>query len=309
MYSLFDIVNLAITNIAIIKFRNEIASVMDSDTLKFLNDFTEDISNSKLINDLISDDSQPQTLDFFPESSFSWTRRQSESSSRSLTDGFNKYLSQLGSPRHLLESLAVAESNWKAEIAAETEKQSLKIFDSDNLNISSPSEEDQEKALSDLLTKGNTLDVFEKFPELLSSLRNADSRYVGEDAADSLFGRGDLSAEDEDDEEEDDTDYVFKILGAYSPKERQNLIAAAAEELDDGPELGSFPRKSLADKFKQPSPPPPKRLGVSGKVNISAVLDRLLEWRVVVAGDLAVTAAVIISALCSGFVRYYFVRN
>jgi hypothetical protein len=302
-FMVFDQINMAVTNAALDKLKQECDPDLDSATVRFIHDFAEDVSNSKLVADLISNDQQPGLTDM-P------TYRRKVTSPTAM-DSFNTYITQLGSPRHLLESLAVAAANWemleqqKAKEKKNTNSSMDKLGDAGSVPADkAPFGDAWENEVAAVLKDGGELSIpviFEKFPELFNEIREDRRKPSGKSAVDYdgpalLFDPADIPPDDED--EDEDTDFVFRILGAASPQDRKQLIASAAEELDD--ELGTFPRRALSDKFRQLVPPPPSKDRGGGatavvqpdNVNVSSVLDRLLQFRELIASELAVAAEV-----------------
>eukprot|EP01036_Dinobryon_divergens_P023538 gene23538-31893_t len=304
-FMVFDQIDMAVTNAALDKLKGEYDPDLDAATLQFINDFAEDISNSKLVADLISDDQQPETSGL--------PKYSRKGSSPTAMDSFNTYITQLGSPRHLLESLAVAAANWEEQeqrAAADIKSKSLLMRQENEAGSASsvdkapaPGDNAWEEEIAAALMGGGELsmpDLFQKYPALFNEIQKeqrSPSLGVSEDdPRELLFDPADIPSDEED--EDEDTDFVFRILGAASPQERQKLIASAAEELDDG--LGSFPRRALSDKFRQLTPPPPTKGDRGGaaairpdNVNVTSVLTRLLRCRESIASELADVAEAI----------------
>lgn len=304
-FMVFDQIDMAVTNAALDKLKGEYDPDLDAATLQFINDFAEDISNSKLVADLISDDQQPETSGL--------PKYSRKGSSPTAMDSFNTYITQLGSPRHLLESLAVAAANWEEQeqrTAADIKSKSLLMNQENKAGSASsvdkappPGDNAWEEEIAAALMGGGELsmpDLFQKYPALFNEIQKEQRRpFLGvseDDPRELLFDPADIPSDDED-EDDEHTDFVFRILGAASPQERQKLIASAAEELDDG--LGSFPRRALSDKFRQLTPPPPTKGDRGGaaairpdNVNVTSVLTRLLRCRESIASELADVAEV-----------------
>eukprot|EP00597_Dinobryon_sp_UTEXLB2267_P015194 CAMPEP_0170105996 /NCGR_PEP_ID=MMETSP0020_2-20130122/5108_1 /TAXON_ID=98059 /ORGANISM="Dinobryon sp., Strain UTEXLB2267" /LENGTH=568 /DNA_ID=CAMNT_0010330233 /DNA_START=168 /DNA_END=1873 /DNA_ORIENTATION=- len=167
---------------------NELNPVTQLKELKFFEDFVEDISNARIIADLISSPSE-----------------QLQPVYQSFREAFNQYITQLGSPRHLLESLNVAAK--KREMDSESQGQSSMPPTS--------------------LTNQPTINT-ERFPVLMREKED----YSGEDAADfSVADLYDAMAEDEyeDDDEDSSVDFVKTILGANPAGKTPPKNAARAE--------------------------------------------------------------------------------
>lgn len=299
-FMVFDDIDMAVTNAALDKLKEEYDPDLDAATLQFINDFAEGISNSKLVADLISEDQQPESSEL--------PKYGRKLSSPTAMDSFTTYITQLGSPRHLLESLAVAAANWEAQeqqAAVEIKNKNLLMSQkietgSASINKAPPGGGNAwDSEIAAALKGGGELslpDLFEKYPELFVNEEQRRPSVYEDDARALLFDPADIPPDDED--EDEDADFVFRILGAASPQDRKKLIASAAEELDDG--LGSFPRRALSDKFRQLAPPPPPTKGDLGgaaairpdNVNVSSVLVRLLKCRESIASELADAAEV-----------------
>mmetsp|Transcript_14891 Transcript_14891/g.22040 ORF Transcript_14891/g.22040 Transcript_14891/m.22040 type:complete len:476 (-) Transcript_14891:14-1441(-) len=185
---IFNMVSFYVTITAISRLRNELNPVTQLKELKFFEDFVEDISNARIIADLISSPSE-----------------QLQPVYQSFREAFNQYITQLGSPRHLLESLNVAAK--KREMDSESQGQSSMPPTS--------------------LTNQPTINT-ERFPVLMREKED----YSGEDAADfSVADLYDAMAEDEyeDDDEDSSVDFVKTILGANPAGKTPPKNAARAE--------------------------------------------------------------------------------